>query len=256
METITFEEIKQLFLETREQMKETDKKFRETDKQFQDTKELLDSKFRDTDKKFQDTDKKFQDTDKKFQDTDKKFQDTDKKFQDTDKKFQDTDKKFRVTDKKFQETDRMIKELTTNMSGISNSNGAMAEEFFFSALENTMQLGKLRFDYIDRNLRRKRNNTEAQYDMIMYNAYKVVIVEVKYNFTEKQLREFYEKRLKKFRILFPEYKEYKIYGCIAALVIDEKVKQEAENYGFIVITQNNQDIKILNDKDYQPNEIK
>ncbi len=32
MESLTFEDIKQLFLETREQMKETDKKFRETDK--------------------------------------------------------------------------------------------------------------------------------------------------------------------------------------------------------------------------------
>ncbi len=154
-----------------------------------------------------------------------------------------------------QEASRMIKELSTNISGISDSNGAMAEDFFFTALENKMQVGKLKFDYLDRNLKRKRKNTEAQYDMIMYNAYKVLIIEVKYNFTEKQLREFYEKRLKKFRVLFPQYADYKLYGCIAGLVIDDKVKQIAEDYGFMVLTQNNQAIKILNDKHFVPSEI-
>ncbi len=183
------------------------------------------------------------------------FQETDRKFQETDRKFQKTDEEFQATKAMQQETARMIKELTNNISGISDSNGAMAEDFFFTALEDKMQLGKLKFDYIDRNLKRKRNNTKAEYDMILYNAHKVMIIEVKYNFTEKQLREFYEKRLKKFRILFPAYQDYKLYGCIAGMVIDKKVREEAEKYGFMIITQNNKDIKVLNEKGFSPNEI-
>lgn len=217
METLTFDEIKQLFLETREQMKETREQMKETDKKFQESDRMLTEKFQETDKKFKESEK--------------------------------------MLTEKFQETDRMIKELTKNISGISDSNGAMAENFFFTALENLMQLGKLKFDYIDRNLKRKRNNTEAEFDLIMYNSYKVVIVEVKYNFTVSQLREFYEKRIKKFRILFPEYKDYKLYGCIAGLVIDKKVKDEAENFGFIIITQNNDNIQIMNDKDFEATEF-
>ncbi len=44
-----------------------------------------------------------------------------------------------------------------------------------------MRVGGLQFDYIDRNLHRKRNKTEAEYDIILYNNYKVMAVLIKYN---------------------------------------------------------------------------
>jgi len=174
----------------------------------------------------------------------------------TDEKFKETDRilseKFSETSKSINELKESIKNISLELGGIGKSNGQMAEEFFFSALSNQMSLGKLNFDFIDRNLRRKRNKTEAEFDMIMYNSYKVVIVEVKYKFTLHQLREFYEKRIKKFKILCPEYKDYKLYGCIAGMVIEKNVLEEAENYGFMIITQNNQDIEIINSKDFEP----
>ncbi len=164
-------------------------------------------------------------------------------------KFQDTDRKFQETDKKFQE---MLQEL----GGIGKSNGAIAEDFFFSALEKSLKVGKLQFDFIDMNIRRKRNNTEAEYDIILYNHYKVLVIEVKYNFRIDQLRTFYEKRLKKFRTLFPEYKDYKLFGGIAALSYEKDVIEEAKRFGFYILTQNNESIKLANETDFEPNEIK
>ena len=172
--------------------------------------------------------------------------------------FQETDKKFKDTDRKFQETDRKFQEVQNELGGIGKSNGAVAEEFFFSGLSNNMKVGNFEFDYIDRNLKRKhrKNNLEAQYDIILYNEYKVLIVEVKYNFREKFLRDFYETGLKKFKTLFPQYKNYKIYGAVAGMTFEDNVIQEAENYGFFVLTQNNDNIKILNSEKFKPNEIK
>jgi hypothetical protein len=184
------------------------------------------------------------------------FEDIKQMFRETDKKFQDTAIKMQETDREIDRVTKLVENLTQNLSGISDNNGAYAENFFYTALENSMQIGSLKFDYIDRNIKRKRNNTEGQFDIILYNSYKVVIVEVKYSFTTKQLREFYEKRLKKFRILYPEYANYKVYGCIAAMTIDDNTIKEAEEYGFYILTQNNQDIKILNDQSFEPNPIK
>jgi len=59
------------------------------------------------------------------------------------------------------ETDREFQELQKELGGIGKSNGAIAKDFFSIALEKKMQVGKLKFDFIDFNLRRKRNNTEA-----------------------------------------------------------------------------------------------
>ena len=209
---------------------------------------------------FQEVREMFRETDKRFQETDKKFLETDKKFLETDKKFLETERMIKESDKllteKFLDTDRRWKEIQDELGGIGKSNGAIAEEFFYSALENSLQIGKLKFDYIDRNLHRKRNKTEGEFDIILYNAYKVVVVEIKYNFRMDYLRRFYEEKLKRFRTLFPEYKEYKLYGAIAALTFEKGVINEAENFGFYILSQNNDKVKIVNPKNFEPNEIK
>lgn len=183
-----------------------------------------------------------------------------KQSKETDKKFRETEKllsqKFQETDKQFKETNRRWKEIQEELGGMGKSNGLMAEDFFYSVLEKTMQVANLRFDYIDRNMRRKRKNTEAEYDIVLYNKYKVLIVEVKYNFKMQKLHDFYANSLKKFRKLYPEYSEYKIYGAIAAFTFEKDVIKEAQNYGFYILTQANDKMKIVNPKDFAPNEIK
>jgi len=223
--TISIEELRLMMADLILSQKETDKKFQESEKRFQETEKLLSSKFLETDKKFQESEKRFQETEKLLS------------------------SKFLETDKKFQE---MVKEI----GGIGKSNGAYAEDFFYSSLENSMKVGKLQFDYVDMNIKRKRNNTEAEYDIILYNHYKVLVIEVKYNFKVDQLRTFYKERLKKYRTLFPEHKEYKLYGGVAALTFDKKALEEAKKYGFYILTQNNETIKIVNEIDFEPTEIK
>ncbi len=180
----------------------------------------------------------------------------DRQFLEIKKMFQETDRKFQETDRKFQDTDRKFQEIHKELGGIGKSNGAIAEDFFAAALEKSMQVGKLKFDFIDFNQRRKRNNTEAEYDIILYNSYKVLIVEVKYIFRLEQLRPFYEKRLKRFRTLFPEHKEYKLYGAIAAFSFEDEVIEEALKYGFYILSPDNENIKIVNQSNFEVGEIK
>ncbi len=177
-------------------------------------------------------------------------------FQDVAQRFKDTDKKFEDTKKMFQDTDKRFKEIHDELGGIGKSNGEIAEDFFYKGLEANMKVADLHFDYIDRNLHRKRNNTEAEYDIILYNNYKVLVVEIKYNFRMKQLRDFYTDKLKRFRSLFPEYSKYKLYGAVAALTFDKNVVKEAQEYGFYVLSQNNDKIKLLNQQNFEPNDVK
>ena len=183
------------------------------------------------------------------------FKETDKKFKETREMIRELSKASAETDKKFQETDRMIKEISAELGGIGRSNGQIAEDFFYTALTNTMQICNLKFDFIDRNTIRRRNNTAAEYDIILYNDYKVLIVEVKHNFRYNYLRDFYN-RIKKFRILYHEYKNYKIYAAIAAMTFENDALKEAKEYGFYILTQNNQNIQILNPTDFEPTEFK
>jgi len=177
-------------------------------------------------------------------------------FQEIAVQSKETDKKFQATDKQFQETKELVQNLSKELGGIGKSNGEIAEDFFYTALEHSMSVGKLNFDYIDRNMHRKRNNTEGEYDIVLYNQYKVLIVEVKYNFRMVYLRDFYKEKLKVFKTLYPEYKEFKVFGAIAGMTFEKGVKSEAEKFGFYILTQNNDKLKIANKKDFEPNAIK
>jgi len=182
------------------------------------------------------------------------------KFAETTQKFQETE---RVLNEKFAETARLVQELrdeskhlSGEVKGMGKSNGEYAEDFFYTALEKAMQVGKYKFDYISRNMHLKRKKLEGEYDIILYNDYKVLIVEVKYRFRMDYLRDFYEEKLKIFRALFPQYCNYKIYGAVASFAFEKEVKKEAEKYGFYIFTQSNEKFKIANAKDFEPNEIK
>ncbi len=191
-----------------------------------------------------------------FQESDKKLQRTEELLE---KSWSETKEMLRQSalenDQKFQENEKRWKEIREELGGIGKSNGAIAEDFFFTALENKMQVGRFSFDEISRNFYKKRKNLQAQYDIVLYNHYKLLIVEVKYNFKSKYLREFHE-GLKKFRLLYPEYERYKIYGAIAGMTFEKEVIEEAQEYGFMVITQNNQEMQLVNAPDFEPNEIK
>ena len=216
--------------------------------------------FQETDKMFKETDRKFEEIARRFKETVRQFKETDRQFKETDRQFKETDRQFKETDRKFQETDKSItkrmKEIHEELGGIGKSNGEIAEDFFYTGLAHSMSLAGMNFDIIDRNYKRKRNNLEAEYDIILYNDYKVLIVEVKYRYKVWHLRLFFNERLKKFTSLFPQYKGYKIYGAIAGMTFEKGVIEEAKKFGFYIITQDNNRIQVINDKDFQPNEIK
>ncbi len=182
---------------------------------------------------------------------------TDKKMQETSKKMQETSKKMQETDKYIQETARIVREMSIKIEGISDSNGDMAEFSISSALQNNLRVGDSEYDYMDTNLKRKhkKSGIEAEYDIILYNTNKVLIIEVKYNFKEKYLSQFY-KNLKNFKLLFPEHKNCELYGAVAGLSFEKSTLEEAKKYGFYILTQDNKNLKLLNELDFEPQIIK
>jgi len=206
---------------------------------------------------FQNTDKKFQETNKKFQETDKllteKFQETDKKFQETDKllteKFQETDKKFQETDKKFQETDKKIKALSNLFT---TQWGKLIESLVEPACLKLFQERGIKISRTTTNVKVKREEEETEYDILLINDTEIVIIEVKTTFRREALEEFIEK-LKKFKHFAPEYRNYKVYGAIAAIRYDEGTDRLAYRQGLFVIKSSGENIlKIANNIKFKP----
>ena len=145
--------------------------------------------------------------------------------------------------KRFKETDLFLKDIGKQLGNIGNNNGAFAEDFFYHGFSEMMQVNDIKYDYIEPNKKRKKNNLQDEYDIVLFNSNKLLIIEVKYNLKEAQVTKFYEKKLPKFKKLFPEYKDYTIHAAIAALSINKGAKNIVEQYGISLFTQSGNNIK-------------
>ncbi|CAN2047239.1 hypothetical protein GMMP1_440001 [Candidatus Magnetomoraceae bacterium gMMP-1] len=131
---------------------------------------------------------------------------------------------------------------------MGNNNGDVAEEFFFNGLSETLKLGEFQFDAIDKNLERKTKRLQDEFDIVLTNSQVLAIIEVKYKLHPNDVDKVFNNKLPNFKKLFPQYKDFAIYCGVAALSIPEVSRSKAEEYGFFILTQSGNNIKILNDK--------
>jgi hypothetical protein len=124
------------------------------------------------------------------------------------------------TDKQLKKTDETIKKLSQMYGGASNNQGKVAEEFFFNSLKHEPVLGGIRFDYIDKNITRSKGDLQEEYDIILVNGKIVYLIEVKYNFHQKEMETFLERKYLNFPKLYPEYSRFEIRLVLASFSID------------------------------------
>ena len=144
--------------------------------------------------------------------------------------------------------DKAIEEMRKNISGISDSNGMYAEEYFYRTLIDSMTFGRHHFDFVDRNRARKCKDkdgkpVEAEYYVLMTNANAVCIMEVKYR-ARKDHVELLLKKVAKFRIQFPEYANHKVFLGIGAMSFEEGVEIDAKKYGIGIMRQNGDAVEV------------
>jgi len=153
-------------------------------------------------------------------------------------------------DKRLKESrtdfDHRMKELQKMVGGMANNHGSFAEDYFFNSFENGKQnfFGE-KFDDISKQLKNKWQGLEDEYDIVLYNHSSVALIEVKYKARENNIPQVLKKP-ETFRILFPNYKDFKIYLGLASMSFDSKVEEECINQGIAVIKQVG-DAVVIND---------
>jgi hypothetical protein len=136
------------------------------------------------------------------------------------------------------EFDKRMKEMEKNIGGISNSNGDMAEEYFFNAFKRNKTFVNETFEKVIRNRVIMNGTWEAEFDLLLLNGKSVVIIEVKYrakrdNITIKKL----VSRIEPFKVLFPDYKEHTIYLGVAAMSFEKRLADRLRRAGIATIHQ-------------------
>jgi mRNA-degrading endonuclease RelE of RelBE toxin-antitoxin system len=131
--------------------------------------------------------------------------------------------------------------LTENISGISDSNGQFAEEYFYNSLEKKMEFAGVHFDSISNEFRRLRKTPNGrikdQFDIVLFNGNTIALIEIKYKARKKNLDKMLKQKISNFRLLFPEYAKHKIYLGIGGMSFDKNVVDEAKKLGIGLLKQ-------------------
>lgn len=199
-------------------------------------------------------------TERKFREltaeTERRAQETERRFQETDRMItelaRERHKASQETDRELKETGRLVKELSRNIQGISDSNGKVAEQFFYSSLAATLSLNGQAFVSFTRNSDRKIKTEKGligdEFDVILLRPDAAALVEIKYRLRRDDVENLATKKVKNFRMLFPEESAGKvIYLAAAGLSVDSGALHRAKELGIYVLTQRGEAIELLND---------
>jgi len=133
--------------------------------------------------------------------------------------------------------ERRMKKIEKTMGSWSYSHGCFAQDYFFNAFADDEQdfFGE-HFHKISNQLKIETRKLAAEYDIVMYNDNYVAIIEVKYKAHKNDIPKVID-QARTFRILCPDYKDFKIYLALASMALYPELEQECIDQGIAVIKQ-------------------
>lgn len=166
--------------------------------------------------------------------TDEQMKETTEQMKETAEQMKETAKRIQETDEQMRKTNEKLERMGIYLGNLTRNQGDIAEEFFYNSLVKDTHLGSLYFDDITKNMEKHRGNLQEEYDLFMTNGDAIAIVEVKYKAHLNDLDKL-DRKIKNFKLLFPIYQQYKLYGALASFYINDDTKEEALNRGYFVL---------------------
>ncbi len=133
------------------------------------------------------------------------------------------------------ETDRKFKELGKQIGGLGQKFGSFTEGLALPSMTKILR-DQFHMEVISPSVRVSKNGLDAEIDVLAYansTINEAYVVEVKSHLREEGISQLKE-IMDNFRLFFPEHKDKKIYGIIAAVDISEALKKRVLDAGFYV----------------------
>ena len=194
---------------------------------------------------------------KELQKGQKELQEGQKRLQAGQRELQESRRELRESQK---EADRQLRELarasekrTRELEELFTGQwGKLIESLVEGDLVNLLKNRKIAVEKtMTRVESKKKDGSSYEYDILAVNGNEVVAVEVKTTLRVKDV-EYFLKKLKVFRKVFPEYKDKKIYGALAYLKANAHADKYSEKEGLFVIRATGSSASMTNHKDFAP----
>ncbi|WP_026099666.1 DUF3782 domain-containing protein [Prochlorothrix hollandica] len=154
-------------------------------------------------------------------------------------------------DRRAVENEQIIKEMRQTVNSLTSRWGRFVENIVAPAVLRLFQEKGFQVQEVHQRMRSGRGSRNLEIDIFVVDNDVAIVVEVKSRLTQNEIRQVLN-TLSQFKIAFPHYGNYRIYGAVAAIEIDKDVDTYAYNQGLFVIQQSGDSVMISNDDQFQP----
>ena len=201
---------------------------------------FLTEKFAETDRLQKETDKLQKENAKQQKENERSMKEG---FAEMRRQFNETNEK---REKEWEKYEKRMKNMEKDMGSWSNNHGSFAEEYFYNSFKDGQRnfFGE-QFNEIRKQVHPITPKLEDEYDIVLYNHSSVAIIEVKFKAHENDVAKTL-KKAETFRILSPDYKDFRIYLGLASMSFYPILEQMCREQGIAIIKQVG-DLVVIND---------
>jgi vacuolar-type H+-ATPase subunit I/STV1 len=186
--------------------------------------------------------------------TDEQLSRTNEQLSRTDEQLSRTDEQLSRTDEQLSKTIKKLDDIGRQLGDLGLVQGEVAEDLFFRNLRYIFKEKRdIIFADVKRNLKKRGS---GEYDIVAVNGDAVLVIEVKNKLQKRMVDTFVDKKLPKFKEIFPEYRDRRLFGGVGALVVKDDVGRYAEKAGLYVLTQTSEGgAALVNRKNFRAKEF-
>jgi hypothetical protein len=156
--------------------------------------------------------------------------------QEAERSRQEADRRFQQQreedDRRFKKTDRQIQELGKQIGGLGKKFGSFTEGLVLPSME-TILFEQFGMEVVTPSARVSKQGKHIELDVLAYangDVNTAIVVEVKSHARPESITQLI-KHLHQFREFFPEHKDKKLYGILAAVDLSNAVREEVLEAG-------------------------
>ncbi len=154
-------------------------------------------------------------------------------------------------DRRAAEADKQMAELRRTVASLTTRWGRFAEELVEPAVLRLFQAWGIDVKEVYPRARVRRQGIAMEIDILAVDDTELVVVECKSRLSKDDVDEFLEK-LARFKAAFPHYRDFRAYGAVAGIEINEGIDRYAARQGLFAIRPSGDTVAITNTDDFQP----
>ena len=154
-------------------------------------------------------------------------------------------------DKRIAKSEAIAAQANQAVNNLSSRWGRFVENIVAPAALRLFQGQGMAVQEVYQRVRSARGNHNLEIDILVVDDDVAVAIEVKSRLTQDSIRQVL-RSLQQFKLAFPHYASYRLYGAVAAIEIDKDVDTYAYNQGLFLIQQSGDSVSISNTSDFKP----